>query len=82
MKKIIFIITTAFLFSHSYAEDEYFYDMGNTVGYIKDNKGNKYIVVEQNDGAKLIKVKEDPKNLLKEKLGITKKDLKMGGNER
>lgn len=66
----------------SYAQNGYFYDLGNSVGYIKDSKGNKYLVIEDNSGAKLIKVKDDPEKLMKDKFGgISKEDLKMNGDE-
>ena len=77
MKKIAFSLL--FILLTASAQEEYLYDMGDTVGYIKDNKGNKYLVVETKTGAKLVKVKDNPENLLQEKLGITKDDLKLGG---
>ncbi len=75
-------VLTILITGVSYAQNEYFYDMGNNVGYIKDDKGNKYIVVEENSGAKLVKVKEDPETLMRDKFGISKEDLKIGGEEK
>jgi len=40
----------------------------NTVGYIQTEKGEKYIVLESPDGTKLIKVKENPKQLLNKEM--------------
>ncbi len=53
-----------------------FIGMENTVGYITDNKGNKFIIIETEDGAKLVKVKENPKKMFNGGLGISKEDLK------
>ncbi|RMA96103.1 hypothetical protein [Hydrogenothermus marinus] len=73
MKKFILFIILIFQFSM--AEENYLYDIGNTVGYIKDNKGNKYLVIETKNGAKLIKTKENPEDLVKDKFGLTKKEF-------
>ncbi|GAB6072050.1 hypothetical protein JCM14244_04270 [Venenivibrio stagnispumantis] len=40
----------------------------NTVGYIQTEKGEKYIILESPDGTKLIKVKENPKQLLNKEM--------------
>ena len=53
-----------------------FIGMENTVGYITDNMGNKFIIIETEDGAKLVKVRENPKRLFNGGLGISKEDLK------
>ncbi len=60
------------------SEEEPFYEGENVVGYVKDTKGNKYIVVETPDGrAKLIKTKKNPEEVLQEGYGITKKDFEI-----
>jgi len=80
MKKILItVLLAAFV---SLAKEDYLSDMEDTVGYIKDSKGNNYIVVETKNGAKLVKIKENPQNLLKGKFGITKEDLKSNGKEK
>ena len=56
-------------------EQETFIGMENTVGYLTDSRGNKYIIVEEGDGARLIKVRESPRKLLKGNIGISKEDL-------
>ena len=77
MKKLLMLI---FLITFtSFAQDEYLSEMENTVGYIKDESGNSYLVIETKKGAKLVKVNEKPENLLRSKLGITKEDLKLNG---
>ncbi len=53
-----------------------FIGMENTVGYITDNNGNKFIIIETEDGAKLVKVKENPKKMFNGALGISKEDLR------
>lgn len=63
---------------NSYSKDkeqETFVGMENTVGYLTDNRGNKYLIVEEGDGARLIKVRENPRKLLKGSIGISKEDL-------
>ncbi|EDP73759.1 hypothetical protein [Hydrogenivirga sp. 128-5-R1-1] len=80
--KNLFLLLNVLIITISYAQNEYFYNIGNSVGYIKDNKGNKYLVIEENSGAKLIKVNENPEELMKDKFGISKEDLKFGGDER
>ncbi|RUM61688.1 MAG: hypothetical protein DSY66_01540 [Persephonella sp.] len=52
-----------------------FIGMENTVGYITDDRGNKFIIIETEDGAKLVKVKENPKKLFNGSLGISKEDF-------
>ncbi len=64
-----------------FAQDDTFSNLGKTVGYIEDSNGNKYLVVEEGEGAKLIKIKEKPEYLLRENFGISKKDLKINGEE-
>jgi hypothetical protein len=53
--------------------------MENTVGYIEDNKGRKFIVVETPEGAKLISVKKDPEKIINKDIGITKKEMQIIG---
>jgi hypothetical protein len=80
MKKITAVIIIGLLaYCISYSQDEIFTGMENTVGYIKDEKGNKYIVIETPEGAKLIKTEKDPENILKSSLGISKEDLNITG---
>ena len=81
MRLILILVFSLFIFSLSgvKAEDKgerSFIGMENTVGYITDNKGNKFIIIETEDGAKLVKVKENPKNMFNGGLGISKEDLK------
>ena len=81
MKKIIYtyiLFITAFsiVFAQNENKEQGFLGMENTVGYITDNRGNKFIIIETEDGAKLVKVKENPKKLFDGGLGISKEDLK------
>lgn len=80
MRILSFLLASLLAVSSSLmaAEDEPFYEGENVVGYIKDNKGNRYIVVETPDGrAKLIKTKKSPEEVLKDSYGITKKDFEI-----
>ncbi|WP_456400745.1 hypothetical protein [Persephonella sp.] len=61
------------------SEDDIFTGMENTVGYIKDEKGNKYIVIETAEGAKLIRTEKNPEDVLKNSIGISKEDLNITG---
>ncbi len=75
---IIFALTIGMATLSTASEEEPFYEGENVVGYVKDTKGNKYIVVETPDGrAKLIKTKKNPEEVLQEGYGITKKDFEI-----
>ncbi|WP_456393187.1 hypothetical protein [Persephonella sp.] len=61
-----------------YGEEEAFYEGENVVGYIKDDQGNRYIVIETPEGkAKLIKTEKSPEEVLKDSYGITNKDFQI-----
>ena len=81
MRVIFLLAFLLFIFSLDglKAEDKSgktFLGMENTVGYITDNRGNKFIIIETEDGARLVKVKENPKKMFNGGLGISKEDLK------
>ena len=79
MKKflsIYILVLTIFGITLAKNADQGFTGMENTVGYITDSKGDKFIIIETEDGAKLVKVKENPKKLFNGSLGISKEDLK------
>ena len=72
----LFIGFSAFAIVSWAEEIEPFYDGENVVGYIKDDKGNKYIVIETPDGkGKLIKTDKSPEEVLQDSYGITNKDF-------
>jgi len=52
-----------------------FSDMENAVGYLIDSRGNKYLIIESGDGAKLVKVRENPKNFFGNNLGISRDEM-------
>ncbi|ACO03513.1 MAG TPA: hypothetical protein DEP48_06685 [Persephonella sp.] len=80
MGKITALIITGLLFAYtSYSQEDIFTGMENTVGYIKDERGNKYIVIETPEGAKLIRTEKDPEEVLESSLGISKDDLNITG---
>ncbi|WP_457639676.1 hypothetical protein [Persephonella sp.] len=59
-------------------EEGPFYDGENVVGYIKDDSGNRYIVIETPDGkAKLVKTEKSPEEVLQDSYGITNKDFQI-----
>jgi len=62
----------------SYGKD-YLAPMENTVGYIEDNKGRKFLVVETQEGAKLISVKSNPEKVINKDIGITKEEMQIIG---
>ncbi len=76
MRKVF--ISVFLLFGISLAKD-YLAPMENTVGYIEDNKGRKFIVVETEDGAKLISVNKNPERIINKDLGITKEEMQIIG---
>jgi len=60
------------------AEEEPFYDGENVVGYIQDDRGNRYIVIETPDGkAELVRTEKSPEEVLRDGYGITKKDFQI-----
>lgn len=67
-----------FIFSFSFAKD-YLVPMENTVGYIEDSKGRKFIVIETQEGAKLVSVNKNPEKVINRNLGITKKEMQVLG---
>jgi hypothetical protein len=73
-----YLIVILLLVSFSFASDV-FTELKNTVGYIKVKNGNNYLIVETEDGAKLIKTKKDPEKIIKGDIGISKEDLKIIG---
>ncbi|HIE58969.1 MAG TPA: hypothetical protein EYH43_05385 [Persephonella sp.] len=73
------LILALFMFGFSFAKD-YLIPMENTVGYIEDNKGRKFIVVESQEGARLIPVKKNPEKIINKDLGISKEEMKMSGD--
>ncbi len=76
MKKLVLLAVVS-VFSISYGgTEEVFTELKNTVGYIKVVNGSNYLIVESEDGAKLIRTKKDPESILKGSLGISKEDLK------
>ncbi|WP_457621354.1 hypothetical protein [Persephonella sp.] len=80
MKRFAVFLITGLLYTQiAYSQDDIFTGMENTVGYIKDERGNKYIVIETPEGAKLIKTEKDPEKVLQNSLGISKDDLNITG---
>jgi len=80
LKALVLFLLAGFLIlgSGQTKAEEMFYDGENVVGFIKDDRGNKYIVIETADGkAKLIKTQKNPEELLKESYGITNKDFQI-----
>ncbi|RUM50668.1 MAG: hypothetical protein DSY47_01145 [Hydrogenothermus sp.] len=73
------LILALFMVSFSFAKD-YLAPMENTVGYIEDNNGRKFIVVETPEGAKLISVKKNPEKIINKDLGITKEEMQILGD--
>lgn len=72
----VLFLSFSIIFSNALAEEEPFYDGENVVGYVKDDKGNKYIVIETPNGrAKLIRTNRNPEEILEQGYGITKKDF-------
>jgi hypothetical protein len=71
----MFFIIVGLAMAQPIKEDNAFSNMENAVGYLVDNYGNKYIIIENADGAKLVKVKENPKNFFGNDLGITKDEI-------
>ncbi len=78
MKLFIALSVVLSLTFLSYASDV-FTELKNTVGYIKVKNGANYLIVETEDGAKLIKTKKDPEKIIKGDIGISKEDLKIIG---
>ena len=76
MKKVFFLILV--YFTLSIAKDVVV-PMENTVGYIEDNKGRKFLVVETEEGAKLVKVNKKPEKVVNRDLGITKEEMQIIG---
>jgi hypothetical protein len=56
-------------------EAQTFSNMENAVGYLVDSSGNKYIIIESEDGAKLVKVRENPKTFFGNNFGISKEEI-------
>ncbi|WP_457641520.1 hypothetical protein [Persephonella sp.] len=80
MRNIFISLCLIFVFAgSSLAQNEIFSEMENTVGYIEDEKGNKYLVIETPEGAKLIKTEKDPEKIIRDSLGISKDDLNIRG---
>lgn len=73
------LILVFFMFGFSPAKD-YLIPMENTVGYIEDNNGRKFIVVETQEGARLIPVKKNPEKIINKDLGITKEEMQISGD--
>ena len=80
MLRFISICLSFFIVSFSIAEEKTPFDpLQNTVGFIKDSKGNKYLVVETKEGAKLINVSKKPEELINNKEKLLQKKLKVEG---
>jgi len=75
MKKSLLAILFLGIFFQSYSEDKMFPEMENTVGYIITENGEKYIVVESSNGAKLVKTNKDPKKVIKRNNYLSKEDF-------
>jgi hypothetical protein len=75
MRKILLILLFLGIVLQSYGEDKMFPEMENTVGYIITENGEKYIVVESNNGAKLVKTNKDPKKVIKKGNFLSKEDF-------
>ncbi|WP_029520002.1 hypothetical protein [Persephonella sp. IF05-L8] len=74
----IFLIFMGLLGIANAQEQEPFFEGENAVGYIKDTRGNKYIVIETPDGrAKLIKTRKNPEEILQDSYGISNKDFQI-----
>jgi len=75
---VVVVIAGSLTVSTVYGEEEAFYEGENVVGYIKDDRGNRYIVIETPEGkAKLIKTEKNPEEILKDSYGITNKDFQI-----
>jgi len=74
---ISILIASTISFAQSGKEENTFSNMENAVGYLVDDLGNKYIIIESGDGAKLVKVRENPKNFFGNDFGITREDIKI-----
>ncbi len=79
MKKILVlgIFVLMVQVHYSLAEEKMFPDLEHTVGFIKTDKGDKYIVIETESGAKLVRTEKDPQEVIQKKLGIDKEDLNL-----
>ncbi len=75
MKKNLFILFLLGLAFKSNGEDKMFPEMENTVGYIITESGEKYIVVESNNGAKLVKTTKNPEKVLRKNNFLSKEDF-------
>ncbi len=75
---IRFLTLILVIFGFSIAKD-ILAPMENTVGYIEDNKGRKFLIVETEEGAKLIKVDKKPGKVINRDLGITKEEMQIIG---
>ena len=72
---VLVLSTLSFQIGFSVAEENMFSDLENTVGFIKTEKGEKYLVIETKSGAKLVKTEKDPEEVIQKKIGIDKDDL-------
>ncbi len=79
MKKLLLIgiVILGLQFNSIFAEEskDMFSELENTVGFIKTQKGEKYLVIETKSGAKLVKTEKDPEQVIQRKIGISKEDL-------
>jgi hypothetical protein len=80
MKRVItaLAVFSLMIFSSSYGQSKEvntFSDMENAVGYLVDTNGNKYLIIESGDGAKLVRVNENPKNFFGNDLGISRDEI-------
>ncbi len=79
MRIFVVLFSVLLLYTGIFAEEtDSFYEGENVVGFIKDNHGNKYIVIETPEGkAKLIRTEKNPEEILKDSGGITKEDFEI-----
>ncbi len=75
MKKSLLIILILGALFKTYSEEKMFPEMENTVGYIITESGEKYIVVESSNGAKLVKTEKDPKKVITKNNFLSKEDF-------
>ncbi len=74
-----FILFIMFVVFSTASASDVFTELKNTVGYIKVKNGANYLIVETEDGAKLIKTRRDPEKIIKGEIGISKEDFKIIG---
>ncbi len=75
MKKSLILFLFLGMFFQSYSEDKVFPEMENTVGYIITESGEKYMIIESSNGAKLVKTEKNPKKIIKKSNFLSKEDF-------